>query len=131
MAQIAAKKARKSISYTSISLGDQGIGGGSMQLGIRTETDKMLLLHVPDAVEVKGTLTTRLLKENVNKVRIRENLPDAKVLFEVYSDADMKEAQRFLSSAAKQFVDTRRAFYDTAALNLKLLHAPTKNTKKS
>jgi hypothetical protein len=126
MAQIVKKRA-KSISYTSISIGDKGIGGLNKEFPIRSETDKMLLLDVPE--ESRLVLVSRLLRDQVNKVRVKDMATS--LLFEVYSDMCMKDAQSLLASAAMQHVDMRESFYRGAKTNLKLLVSPRAKRKNS
>lgn len=117
------------INYCSISVGNQGIGKSKAELDVSKVTDKMLLLASTDQPLMK--LKTRLLVEELRKVKVTENMKEEKLMFEMYSDTSMDEAQAFLATAAKEFVDTRKEYYTHASANLKIVESPRAKRKGS
>ncbi len=117
------------INYCSISVGNQGIGKSKAELNVSKVTDKMLLLASTDQPLMK--LKTRLLVEELRKVKVTENMKEEKLMFEMYSDTSMDEAQAFLATAAKEFVDTRKEYYTHASANLKIVESPRAKRKGS
>lgn len=122
-------KNSKKINYCSISVGNQGIGKSKAELNVSKVTDKMLLLASTDQPLMK--LKTRLLVDELRKVKVTENMKEEKLMFEVYSDTSMDEAQSFLATAAKEFVDTRKEYYTHASANLKIVEPPRAKRKSS